>query len=279
MSETPAAGSSLRKRQSLMLPIIGVVCAITVTTSMDATGLSTFSALALLPLLFLFWRLSHLSRAEAGFKLGHANDYGIAVFFPVAVMGAMALIAWLTGAVDLTKTNWPKTAANPALMTMSTFLVAIVTEEGFFRGWLWGSLEKAGMKTERVLIWSSIAFAFWHISAVTLDAEFKPPIAQIPVYLCNAAVIGGVWGLLRAESGSIIVTSLSHGLWNGMAYVLFGFGSRQGSLGIRNTTVFGPENGLLGLACNLLFAWLLWRLLQKRGDFCASGLYQVRRSG
>ena len=266
MSETPAPAFWVRELQCLTLPLIGVVCAITITTSMDATGLSTFSALALLPLLFLFWWLSHLSRTEVGFKVGHANDYGIAVLFPVAVMGAIALIAWLAGAVDLTKTNWSKTAANLALMTVSTFLAAIVTEEGFFRGWLWGSLEKAGIKTVRVLIWSSIAFAFWHISAVTLDPDFKPPAAQIPVYLCNAAVVGAVWGLLRAQSGSTIVTSLSHGLWNGMAYVLFGFGSRQGSLGIRNTAVFGPENGLLGLGLNLLFACLLWRLLQKRGE-------------
>ena len=111
-----------------------------------------------------------------------------------------------------------------------------------------------------MLIWSSIAFALWHISAVTLDPDFKPPTAQIPVYLCNAAVIGAVWGLLRALSGSIIVTSLSHGVWNGMAYVLFGFGSHAGSLGIRNTAVFGPENGFLGLGLNLLFAYLFWHI-------------------
>jgi uncharacterized protein len=262
MSETPAPASSVREVQNLKLPIIGVVGAIAVTTAMDATGLSTFSALALSPLLFLFWWLSHLSRTEVGFKTGRVNDYGIAVLFPVAVMGAIALIACLAGAVDLTKTNWSKTAANFALMTISTFLVAIVTEEGFFRGWLWGSLEKSGIKTVRVLIWSSIAFALWHISAVTLDPDFKPPPAQIPVYLCNAAVVGAVWGLVRAQSGSIIVSSLSHGVWNGMAYVLFGFGSRTGSLGIRNTAVFGPENGLLGLGLNLLFAGLLWRLWQ-----------------
>ena len=205
--------SSVRGVQSLTWPIIGVVCAITVTTSMDATGLSNFSALALLPLLFLFWWLSHLSRTEVGFKVGRPNDCGMAVLFPVAVMGAIALIAWPAGAVDLTKTNWSKTAANLALVTISTFLVAIVTEEGFFRGWLWGSLEKAGMNKVRVLIWSSIAFALWHISAVTLDPDFKPTTPQIPVYLCNAAVVGAVWGLLRAQSGSIIVTSLSHGLW------------------------------------------------------------------
>ena len=183
-------------------------------------------------------------------------------------MGAIALVAWLSGALDLTKTNWPKTAANLALMTVSTFLVAIVTEEGFFRGWLWGSLEKAGMKRTSVLIWSSIAFALWHISAVTLDPDFKPPMAQIPVYLCNAAVVGGAWGLLRAQSGSIIVTSLSHGLWNGLAYVLFGFGSRQGSLGIRSTAVFGPENGFLGLGLNLLCVCLLWRLAEARRILC-----------
>src|SRR4026207_508625 len=105
MSETPAPGSSARKHQPLMLPVIGVVCAITLTTSMDATGLSTFSALALLPLLSLFWWLSHLSRTEVGFKVGDASNYGIAVLFPVAVMGVIALIAWPAGAVDLTKTN------------------------------------------------------------------------------------------------------------------------------------------------------------------------------
>jgi len=265
MNEISAPASSVPEVQSLTLPIIGVVCAITLTTAMDATGLSTFSALALLPLLLLFWWLSHLSRTEVGFKAGRAKDYGMAVLFPAAVMGVIALIACLAGAVDLTKTNWSKTAANLALMTISTFLVAIVTEEGFFRGWLWGSLEKAGMKTGSVLICSSIAFALWHISAVTLDPDFKPPAAQIPVYLCNAAVIGAVWGLLRAESGSIVVASLSHGLWNGMAYVLFGFGTHMGSLGIRNTAVFGPENSLLGLGLNLLFACLLWRRWQKRG--------------
>ena len=81
------------------------------------------------------------------------------------------------------------------------------------------------------------------------------------------------------ESKRSVKSILSHGVWNDMAYVLFGFGSRQGSLGIGNTAVFGPENGLLGLGCNLLFAWLLWRLLEKRAEFSANGLYQVRRSG
>jgi membrane protease YdiL (CAAX protease family) len=249
----------------LIWPFAGVLCAIAATTAMDATGLSNFSAFALLPLMFLFWWLNRLSRVEVGFRLGYPRDYALAVLFPIAVMGIIILIALIAGAVDISRTNLTKVAANLALLTIATFLVAIVTEEGFFRGWLWGSLEKTGMKETRVLIWSSTAFALWHISAVTLDANFKPPPAQIPIYLLNAAVVGAVWGLMRASSGSIIVSSLSHGLWNGMAYVLFGFGVRVGALGIRNTSVFGPENGLLGLSLNLIFACLLWGLWKRRG--------------
>ena len=85
MRETAAASSRAPKVQSLALPITGVVLAIAFTTSMDATGLSTFSALALLPLFLLFWWLSHLSRTQIGFKIGYASDYGMAILFPVAV--------------------------------------------------------------------------------------------------------------------------------------------------------------------------------------------------
>ena len=120
------------------------------------------------------------------------------------------------------------------------------------------------MENRLVLIWSSIAFALWHVSAATLDPDFRPLPAQIPIYLCNAAAMGLIWGLLRARSGSIIVASCSHGLWNGMAYVFFGFGTRSGALGIRNTDVFGPEIGLLGLGLNLIFAFLLWTSLKRQ---------------
>jgi hypothetical protein len=253
----------LTEHGSRTLPIIAVLCAIAATTTMDATGLSTFSALALLPLLLLFWSLNRLPRTEVGLRLGRSSVYGVALLFPIAAMGTLTLIAGVAGAIDVTRTNWLKAELNLVIMTVATFLIAIVTEEGFFRGWLWGSLSRTGMSPTRVIVWSSIAFALWHISAVTLDPDFKPPLSQIPVYLLNAAVIGAVWGLMRARSGSIIVTSLSHGLWNGIAYVFFGFGIKAGALGITNTSVFGPENGLLGLIFNLIFAFLLWRRSEK----------------
>jgi hypothetical protein len=66
-------------------------------------------------------------------------------------------------------------------------------------------------------------------------------------------------GILRWISGSIIVASCSHGLWNGIVYVFFGFGLKTGALGIHNTGIFGPEIGILGLGINALFALFLWR--------------------
>ena len=82
--------------------------------------------------------------------------------------------------------------------------------------------------------------------------------------LVNAIAIGTVWGLLRWVSSSVIVSSVRHGLWNGMVYVLFGFGTKVGPLGIKNPGLFGPEVGVLGLALNLVFAALVWHQWKSR---------------
>ena len=243
----------------LKRPVLGVLLAIAVTTTMDASGLSAFSALPLFPLMGVFWYIERLSRQSMGFVWGRWRHYGLAALYPVLVLGTVTLVSSLAGAVDLSHTNWRKAAINLALVAVSTFLVVILTEEGFFRGWLWASLERTGRKPATALLWSSIAFALWHLSAVSLKTGFDLPAAQIPVFMVNAAVMGLIWGLLRRISGSVIVVSLSHGLWNGGAYVLFGFGTRVGALGIKDTPLFGPEVGFLGLALNIVFAAALWR--------------------
>src|SRR5262245_48179467 len=69
--------------------------------------------------------------------------------------------------------------------------------------------------------------------------------------------------MLRWMSGSIIVASGSHGLWNGFAYVFFCFGTKIGSLCIQNASIFGAEIGVLGLITNAFFAVVLWRLWAK----------------
>ncbi len=244
---------------SLERPVLGVLLAIAITTAMDASGLTAFSALPLFPLLVLFWYLGRYSRTQMGFVWGRWQHYALATLHPVIVLGTIVLIAGVGGVIDLSKTEWPTVWRNFALVSVSTFLVASITEEGFFRGWLWGSLERAGQGPGRVLIYSSIAFALWHLSAVLLDTGFKPAPALIPVFMLNAAVMGAIWGLLRGISGSVLVASLAHGLWNGGAYVFFGFGTRTGALGIENTALYGPEAGILGLGLNVLFAAALWR--------------------
>lgn len=173
-------------------------------------------------------------------------------------------IAAPTGAIDLSYTNWKKAGINFALVAISTILVVIITEEGFFRGRLWAYLKRAGVRQPSIFIWSSIAFSLWHWSAVMLKTSFDPPRAQVPVFMVNAIAMGMVWGLLRWIPGSVIVSSVGHGLWNGMAYVFFGFGTKVGALGIKNTGLFGPEVGALGLPANLIVAAVPVALVKSR---------------
>jgi membrane protease YdiL (CAAX protease family) len=245
-------------------PVVGVLAAIGITTAMDANGLLAFSALPLFPLAAILWASERFSRKEMGLAWGALRDYGLALLYPVAVIGAVTGVAALAGVIDLTETDWSKAGLNVVLIAVSTILVAILTEEGFFRGWLWASLGRSGLGEARVLLWSSVAFSLWHVPAVSLETGFNIPARQIPVYLVNAVLMGAIWGLLRLVSGSVVVASFSHGVWNGLAYVLFGFGTRVGALGVEATYIYGPEVGVIGLGLNAVFAFALWRGLRTR---------------
>jgi CAAX protease family protein len=241
-----------------VLALAGLALAIAITTTMDATGLSAFSSLPLLPLAAIFVLLQRQSRREIGLTLARASDYGLALFHCVTVIGVLALGAALAGAADLGHMNVAKTCLNVGLVGGTTVLVALLTEEGFFRGWLWAAFARLGWSERAILVATSLGFAAWHISAATLAAGYRPAPAQVPVFLLNALALGLIWGMLRLRSGSIVVTSVAHGVWNGLAYGLFGFGERVGGLGIHRTALFGPEVGVLGLALNVAFAIALW---------------------
>jgi membrane protease YdiL (CAAX protease family) len=246
----------------LTRPTVGVLIATGITTTMDATGLSVFSALPLFPLAAALWAWERFSRVEMGLAWGSLRDYGLALLHPLLVIGTVTAFAALAGQIDTRQTDWGKAGLNLLLMGVSTTLVVILTEEGFFRGWLWASCRRAGFGETAVLVWSSVAFSLWHVSAVTLETGFDLPAPQIPVYLVNATLMGAIWGMLRLASGSIIVASVGHGVWNGLAYVLFGFGTKVGALGVEATPIYGPEVGVLGLVLNALFAFALWRRLK-----------------
>jgi len=228
-----------------------VLVAIGITASMDANGLSEYSAPP------LFWLLERHSRQDMGIAQGRAPDYLLAIAHPVLVLGACAAGARFAGAADFTIVEWDRAVRDFAIMAGATIPAALLTEEGFFRGWLVASLRRKGLTTRGILAWSSIAFSLWHVSAVTLPTGFDLPPARIPVFLLNAAVIGAIWGWMRLRSGSILVASVSHGLWNGGAYVVFGFGQKSGALGVADAGIFGPESGLVGLALNVAFLALL----------------------
>lgn len=239
--------------------ILGVTLAIAITTTMDASGYSAFSALPLMPLFGLLWWWQKFSKAEIGFKRGKRSHYAYAVAYPLVVMSLLALAAALGGAIDISGTDWNKAMINLFAGAIGTILVGLVTEEGFFRGWLWAGLKKNGLSDSITLIVTTLAFTAWHISAVTLETGFDLPAKEVPIYLVNGTLIGLNFGLLRLASGSIIVSSVCHGVWNGLAYALFGFGEKTGALGIQDTWLFGPEVGLLGIVINLAIAIGFWR--------------------
>ncbi len=244
--------------------------AIAITSVMDATGASDYSSLPLAALLGLFWYLQRFSAKDVGFSWGGsraAQWYVLAAVYPVVVMGIIAGIAALNGALDVAAAPHHKHAVWFLLLVniLPTIPIGLLTEEGFFRGWLWASLKRAGQRNVGILFITSVAFALWHWSSVMLPTGFNPPMAQVPIFMINAALLGAIWGMLRLLSGSVLVASVSHAVWNGLAYVLFGYGTTIGTLGISNTAFYGPEIGILGLLLNLAVAASLWFVCASKG--------------
>ncbi len=100
--------------------------------------------------------------------------------------------------------------------------------------------------------------------AISLETGFDLPAKEIPIFLINGTLLGAIWGVLRLVSGSIVVPAVSHAVWNAIDYPLFGFGEKVGALGIEQTQIYGPEVGILGIALNLAFLTLLWRIYATR---------------
>jgi membrane protease YdiL (CAAX protease family) len=248
---------------ALKLPLLAVLIAIAVTTTMDFTGFTMFSSLPLLAIIISFWLIQRLSKKEIGLTFGPLKYYGLALLYPILVLGITALVAYLYGDFSTVETDWTKTIKNIAAGSLIGPLMVLLTEEGFFRGWLWGSFRKSGMSVTKTLIVTSILFTLWHVSAVTSGTEYGLPMAQVPIYLINATLLGLIWGMLRLISNSVFVPAVCHAVWNALAYALFGFGEKVGDLGVIHTNWFGPEVGYLGIILNGAFFFWLWMKFRK----------------
>lgn len=252
-------------KTSFAAAMIASLLAILSTGLLVASGLNGLNAvLPLLILVIVFWALYRYPRRNVGYTLGSAEGYVLAFLLPVLVLGTLTVTAWGFGQITMSNPQWQSIARELAIIAAFTFVVAIITEEGFFRGWLWAAFSDAGLNKSTVVILTSLAFSIWHAPEVFLSREFSLPIVQALVLLINAVVIGAIWAILRDISGSLLVSSFSHGIWNAGAYVLFGDGAAKGALGIENTTVLGPEHGFLGLALNLVFLAVLWKSWDSR---------------
>lgn len=238
--------------------ILAIALAIACTTLLDATGYSALSALPLIPLFVLFALLGRMDLNQLGFRFSGGEYWGYAIAHPLFVLGTIAAAAQSFNALDLSAFDPGKSLTNVVLLVAATFVMAVLTEEGFFRGWLWAALGRQTISPLVVLLATTAAFVLWHLPFVFLSGQFAFGTAQIPLFFINAALLGLIWGLLRLGSGSILVSSLGHGLWNGLVYVLFGVGSNVGALGIRDVGIYGPEVGLLGLVLNALYAAVLF---------------------
>jgi membrane protease YdiL (CAAX protease family) len=246
------------KNKRWVLPAFGIFAALATNTIANAGVFPGMGALFLLPVLVMCWYLARFSRSEMGFVIGRADHYGLGLLHPVLVLSLIALAAWMSGATNIQNPDWSNSMLEFALAALVTIPATIITEDGFFRGWLWASLRRAGLNEQRVVLLTGIAFGIWHLPYAILGTGYNSLSAEVPLLIINASIIGVAWGLLRLISGSVVVAAVTHGIWNGAVYVSFNNGAEIGALGIQDTSIFGPEAGVLGLALNLVYTIGLW---------------------
>jgi len=165
-------------------------------------------------------------------------------------------------AIDLSAYSAATVARRISLNFLVTFALTLITEDGFFRGALWGRCERAGFSPVTTIVWTSVAFGVWHLAVPVIDPDFAQPAAKVPQYVLGSTAFGVAMGVLRLRSGSVVVPSACHALWNATVYTLFGAGEKTGQLGIADHRVFDPERGYAGLVLAVVAAIVLWWRVQ-----------------
>lgn len=233
--------------------LLASLTAIASTTAMDLNGLGALSSLTLIFVSLVFYFFNKPTKHELGLIWGKGSEYLTALSYPaiVTILTILISIGLLGETVQLSDEK--NVYVNLAAGLIIGPLMVLITEEGFFRGWLWATLKKAGLTDKSVLSITTLVFTVWHISAVTTGGSYGLPLHQVPVYLINVVLMSLVWGHMRAATGSVIIPTVCHAVWNAIIYGLFGFGEKIGALGFEQTALLGPEVGYLGILLNGLF--------------------------
>ncbi|MDX1579238.1 MAG: CPBP family glutamic-type intramembrane protease, partial [Gemmatimonadota bacterium] len=180
------------------------------------------------------------------------------------VVGAAVWLATLVSVTRPSDVGLGRLALEVALIAVASVLGTLVAEDGFFRGTLWGALERAGRPDDAILLWTSTANALWFAPLLLLEPALGGSPEAASVHLLNIWLLAMSWGVLRLVSGSVLVAAWAHGLWNGLAYALFGFGPSSGALALVDPLRFDPERGWAGVAFNAAAFLVLWRWWQRR---------------
>jgi membrane protease YdiL (CAAX protease family) len=241
-------------------PLIASIGAIVISPLLVlATAQGAFYNLWLAVMMIALSAAQRLTKREIGIAVGDATSYIIALVYAVGIIGFVVLGAWAAQLIDLKDFSATTVFRRLSLNFLVTFLLALITEEGFFRGALWASCARAGFTPAKTVLWTSLAFGLWHFAVPVIDPDFAQPLIKVPQYVVGSTAFGVAMGLLRLRSGSIIVPSLCHALWNASDYTFFGAGEKIGQLGISDPTIWDPERGYAGLVLAILGAVLLWR--------------------
>ena len=248
-------------KSALIACILAVIISPLVTI---LSGSPNFSALVLLPLAAVFWLIVRPSRVDVGIRPGRPGHYALAIAYPFIVMGLLMILIWRIEGVSWGEMDGRRIAFVITVNSLAGTLGVLLTEEGFFRGVVWGILKMRNPDGGRILLFTSLAFLIWHVPVALLEMGEGFPKNAIPLYLANVLLLGLNWGLMRLASGSVIVPALSHAVWNAIAYKFFGFGVEYGELARSSFTLLDPERGVVGIGLNAAFALVLWTLLVAR---------------
>jgi len=242
-----------------MWPVLASVAAIVVSPLLSlATRQGALYNLWLAVMLAVLWAGQKLTRREVGLAAGDRTSYFVAIAYVAGIVGVVALGAWAADAIDLSGYSTATVARRIALNFLVTFALTLITEDGFFRGALWGSCERAGFSPAKTIVWTSVAFGLWHLAVPIIDPDFAQSGSKIPQYVLGSTAFGVAMGLLRLRSGSVVVPSACHALWNATVYTLFGAGGKTGQLGIADHRIFDPERGYAGLVLAIVASVVLW---------------------
>ncbi len=182
------------------------------------------------------------------FSWGSPVHYIHALVIVIAVLGLTLAIGWLAGNLSprktMTSVDWLKLLVNIPISALIMGIIAVFTEELFFRGVVQKELHDVFTPYYAVVL-AALIFGLWH---VPFGIIYNLKIEQVVLYAVGTFLVGCIFGGLYYKSQSLLVAGLAHGLWNAIVYTFYGLGSEmKGVLVVKNETISHPEYGLIGV--------------------------------